>query len=71
MCISKIDDDILINLDVKIFHKAKSIRAWILKHLVEAEKPTFQRKLSFQKSKCTAGLTVATIFGLDCENYFL
>jgi hypothetical protein len=43
----------------------------ILKHLVEAEKPTFQGKLPFQRSECTAGLKVATIFCCDCENYFL
>jgi hypothetical protein len=28
-------------------------RARILKHLVKAEKPTFQGKLSFQRSECT------------------
>jgi hypothetical protein len=46
-------------------------RARILKHSVEAEKPTFQGELSFQRSKCTALLTVAAIFGFDCVNYFL
>jgi hypothetical protein len=35
----------------------EQFRARILKHLVEAEKPTFQGKLSFQRSECTAGLT--------------
>ncbi len=37
-------------------------RARILKHLLEAEKSTFRGELSFQRSECTAGLTVATIF---------
>ncbi len=36
-------------------------RARILKHLLEAEKSTFQGELSFQRSECTAGLTMATI----------
>jgi hypothetical protein len=37
-------------------------RARILKHLLEAEKSTFQGELSFQRSECTAGLTVASFF---------
>ncbi len=37
-------------------------RARILKHLVEAEKSTFQGELSFQRSECTAGLTVPSFF---------
>jgi hypothetical protein len=37
-------------------------RARILKLLVEGKKPTFQGKLSFQTSQCTAWFTVATIF---------
>jgi hypothetical protein len=45
-------------------------RARILKHLVEAEKLTFQGELSFQRSECTAGLTVATIFYVDFKDYF-
>jgi hypothetical protein len=45
--------------------------ARILKHLVEAEKLTFRRELSFQRSGCTAGLTVATIFCVDCTDYFV
>jgi hypothetical protein len=36
--------------------------ARILKHSMEAEKSTFQGELSFQRSECTAGLTVATSF---------
>jgi hypothetical protein len=36
--------------------------ARILKHLVKAEKSPFRGELSFQRSACTAGLTVATIF---------
>jgi hypothetical protein len=35
-------------------------RARIRKHSVEAEKSTFRGELSFQRSECTAGLTVAT-----------
>ncbi len=35
--------------------------ARILKHLLEAEKSTFRGELSFQRSECTAGLTVSTI----------
>ncbi len=38
--------------------------ARIRKHLVEAEKSTFQGELFFQRSECTAGLTVASLFGL-------
>jgi hypothetical protein len=41
---------------------SNSARARILKHLLEAEKSTFQGEPSFQRSECTAGLTVATIF---------
>jgi hypothetical protein len=52
-------------------HCEYRLRARILKNLVEAEKPTFRGKLSFQRSECTAGLTVATSFCFDCENYFL
>jgi hypothetical protein len=37
-------------------------RARIFKHLMDAEKSTFRRELSFQRSKSKAGLTVATIF---------
>ncbi len=37
-------------------------RARILEHLLEAEKSTFRGELSFQRSECTAGLTVATTF---------
>ncbi len=40
------------------------VRARILKHSMEAEKSTFQAELSFQRSECTAGLTVATSFVL-------
>ncbi len=39
-------------------------RARILKHLVGAEKSTFQGELSFQRSECTAGLTMASFFVL-------
>ncbi len=35
---------------------------FIFKHLVEGEKSTFRGELSFQRSVCTAGLTVAIIF---------
>ncbi len=45
-------------------------RARILKHIVEAEKSTFQRELSFQRSECTAGLTVATVFCVDFKDDF-
>jgi hypothetical protein len=41
--------------------------ARILKHLLEAEKSTFWGELSFQRSECTAELTVATIL---CVLYF-
>ncbi len=46
-------------------------RARILKHLVEAEKLTFRGELPFQRSECTAGRTVATIFCVDCTDYFV
>ncbi len=36
--------------------------ARILKNLIEAEKSTFRGELSFQRSECTAGFTVATQF---------
>jgi hypothetical protein len=42
-------------------------RAQILKHLLEAEKSTFWGELSFQRSECTAGLTMAKIL---CVLYF-
>jgi hypothetical protein len=37
-------------------------RVRILKHSMEAEKSTFEGELSFHRSECTAGLTVATNF---------
>jgi hypothetical protein len=40
------------------------LRAQILKHLLEAEQSTLQGELSFQRSECTAGLTVASFFVL-------
>jgi hypothetical protein len=40
----------------------KESGARILKHSVEAEKSTFQGELAFQRSECTAGLTVAIGF---------
>ncbi len=46
-------------------------RARILKHLMEAEKSTFQGELSFQRSWCTSGLTVATIFVVCFKYYFM
>jgi hypothetical protein len=66
-----IDCPVLVNELMPFRMCAILTRARILKHLVEAEKLTFQGELSFQRSKCTAGLTVAAIFGLDCVNYFL
>ncbi len=36
--------------------------ARILEHLVEAKKSTFRGEPSFQRSECTAGLTVVTSF---------
>jgi hypothetical protein len=46
-------------------------RAQILKHLVEAETLTFRGELSFQRPKCTAGLTGATMFCVNCTEYFI
>jgi hypothetical protein len=37
---------------------------------MEAEKSTFQGELSFQRSECTAGLTLATTFCVAYKNYF-
>ncbi len=45
--------------------------ARILKLAIEAEKSTFQGELSFQRSECTKGLTVATIFCVASEDYFV
>jgi hypothetical protein len=36
---------------------------------MEAEKLTFQGELSFQRSECTAGLTVATTFVLLLKTF--
>jgi hypothetical protein len=47
-----------------------SPRGRILKHLVEAEKSTFLGELSFERSECTAGRTVATTFCVDFKDYF-
>jgi hypothetical protein len=38
---------------------------------MEAEKLTFRGELSFQRSECTAGFTVATIFVLCFKDLFL
>ncbi len=38
-------------------------RARILKHLLEAEKSTFRKELSFQRSESTTGLLQATVCG--------
>ncbi len=46
-------------------------RGRIHKHLVEAEKSTFQGELSFQRSWCTAGITVTTIFVLIKKKFLL
>jgi hypothetical protein len=48
----------------RVTNVKRSDASWarILKHLMEAEKPTFHGKLFFQRSECTAGLTVATIY---------
>ncbi len=46
-------------------------RARILKHATEAEKLTFQGELSFQRSECTEGLTVATIFYVSSKETIL
>jgi hypothetical protein len=48
-----------------------SLEPEFLKHFVEAEKLTFRGELSFQRSECTAGLTVALIFCVDCTDYFV
>ncbi len=53
------------------YHKLRAPnrnRAQILKHLVEAEKSTFQGELSFQRSECTA---VARIICVDYKQYFV
>ncbi len=47
---------------MKADYISRQNRARILKHLLEAKKSTFRGGLSFQRSECTAGLTVATIF---------
>ncbi len=44
-------------------------RARILKHSMEAEKSAFQGELSFLRSECTAGLTVATTFFVASKDY--
>jgi hypothetical protein len=44
--------------------------ARILKHLVEAKKLAFLGELSFQRSECTADLTVATFLCVDFKDYF-
>jgi hypothetical protein len=49
----------------------KKTRAQILKHPMEAEKSTFQGELSFQRSECTAVLTVATTFCAASKDYFV
>ncbi len=46
-------------------------RARILKHSMEAEKSTFHGELSFQRSECTAGFTVAKIFVLCFKHFFV
>ncbi len=46
----------MLPIDCRSHHRAR-----ILKHLLEAEKSTFQGVLSFQRSECTAGLTMDTI----------
>jgi hypothetical protein len=38
------------------------IRARILKHLLEAEKSTFRKELSFQRSEGTTGFVQAIVF---------
>jgi hypothetical protein len=38
---------------------------------MEAEKSAFQEELSFQRSECTAGLTVATTFFVASKDYFV
>jgi hypothetical protein len=46
-------------------------RARILKHLLEAEKSTFPKELSFQRSESTIGLLQATVFVYDRKDSFL
>jgi hypothetical protein len=45
-------------------------RARILKHLLEAEMPTFRKELSFQRSQSTIGLLQATVFVNDRKRFF-
>ncbi len=45
--------------------------ARILKHLLEAEKSTFRKELSFQRSESTIGLLQATVFVYERKDSFL
>jgi hypothetical protein len=45
--------------------------ARILKHLLEPEKSTFRKELSFQRLESTIGLLQATVFDYDRKDYFL
>ncbi len=46
-------------------------RALILKHLLEAEKLTFQEELSFQRSESTTGLNQVTAFVCCWKNSYV
>ncbi len=49
---------------------AKLYRARILKHLLEAEKSTFRKELSFERSESTTGLGQATVVVNDRKESF-
>ncbi len=58
---------LLNNTDVSVPNGAT--RARILKHLLEAEKSTFRGEPSFERSECTAELSVATFFVLYLKDF--
>ncbi len=54
-----------------VLYTVRTVLSRILKNLLEAEKSTFRGELSFQRSECTAGFTVATIFMLCFKDFFV
>jgi hypothetical protein len=52
--------NIVLVAEILIF--GRETRARILKHLLEAEKSTFRKELSFQRSESTTGFVQALVF---------
>jgi hypothetical protein len=52
-------------------HQGPETRARILKHLLEAEKSTFQEELPFQRSESTTGVQQGKLFVVVMEKIFV